>query len=128
MSLIDEVLEEGAVRERWGQGPQLRFDNKSKRLGWDCRMDLKGNEFKVRIEYPPGYPAKPPEIRILMDFARRPPHLFGGNVLCWLHSEGKDRLRNTWQPGLDTAAEAMSAARQWLLAFMVWDVLDVWVL
>lgn len=118
------VMETRAVRERHGDGPRLTIEDGV--LEWRYDLPVHGSIFPIRIIYPTDYPNEPPTIKALGQFPAGTPHLLKDNVLCWIWPGEKKRKRNAWQPGFDTAAEAIMTAYQWLLTFMVWDVTGVW--
>jgi hypothetical protein len=54
------------------------------------------------------------------------PHLLSGNRICWYYPGESNRVRNTWDPGRDTAALCVGVAAQWFNAFLVWISTHEW--
>lgn len=118
------VLEEMAMRERWGNEPTL-CQGSDQRLLWDCTLKIEANEFRVWIIYPRDYPASPPEIIPVTDLPANTPHRLDGGRLCW-YRPGAARGNNVWDPAHDSAALAVGVAYRWFLAFLVWMTTREW--
>ena len=119
--LVQEVR---AMRERWGDGPQLCIGPRGE-LYWALELIQEGNRLAIRIVYPPDYPFSPPAIIPAEPLPEDTPHRVG-TELCW-HSHGEERhSRNRWDPSRDTAALCVGVAERWFLAFLVWFSTGDW--
>jgi len=119
------VLEERAMRERWGDTTKLHYLPNGL-LAWKVTLHQEGNQLLICIVYPEDYPFSPPEIICETPLPADTPHLLEGNRLCW-RSHGTDRrARNRWNPSHDTAAMCVGVAQRWFLCFLVWSSTGVW--
>jgi hypothetical protein len=136
MSIISDkkrlVLEHYAMRQRWGDGPRWCCNADKTVFWWEYDLRLEGNVFRLRVVYPPDYPASPPELILTSPLPNNTPHLWPqkrtvlpGPRLCWFHPSG-GRSRNVWNPAADTAAMAIGVAYRWCLAFTVWMTTAQW--
>ena len=121
------VLENAAMRERWGDGPQLCRDAAGTKLWWEHTINVEGNRLPIRIEYPSSYPSAPPDIVIATALPKKPgQHMLSGNRMCWIYPNETRRNKNKWNPSRDTAAMCVSASIQWFLAYLVWQTTGDW--
>lgn len=122
------VLEVYAMKERWSAlQPQLCRNAAGDRLWWEVELQAEGeNRLPIRIEYPPDYPASPPDILIQASMPKGTPHLLSGNKMCWYYPRESKRRRNVWCPSKDTAAMCVGVAQRWFLAFLVWLTTGNW--
>ena len=122
------VLETRAMMERWSAlRPQLCRDAAGKRLWWQLELQAEGgNRLPVRVEYPPDFPASPPDIVIQTPMPKGTPHLLAGNRMCWYYPGERKRNRNIWCPSRDTAAMCLAVAQRWFYAFLIWLTTSQW--
>jgi len=122
------VLEYNCMMERWASfEPRLRAEDDGRRLWWELELQAeRGNRLPIRIEYPPDYPASPPDIVITAHMPSGTPHLLPGKRMCWYYPGESKRNRNIWCPGRDTAAMCVGVAQRWFYAFLVWLSSSEW--
>lgn len=137
MSILSDkkrlVLENAAMRQRWGEGPRLCCDPGKTTYFWEYDLKVEGNVFPIRIVYPDDYPASPPEIICCRPLPPSTPHVWPtartrleGQRICWFYPMEQSRTRNVWNAGTDTAAMAVGVAYRWFLAFLVWYSTGTW--
>jgi hypothetical protein len=122
------VLEHSTMMERWSSlQPKLCRNASGSQLWWELEINGEGgNRLPVRIEYPPCYPASPPNIVIRASLPAGTPHLLTGNRMCWHYPGENKRNRNVWCPNKDTAAMCVGVALRWFCAFLVYLSIGEW--
>ena len=88
------------------------------------RLKPMHNVYELETRLPSGYPAVPPETRVItpLDLC---PHLLDGQQLC-MWRQGSTRETNRWDPAKFTCVFAVQAAWRWLACYEIWHETGDW--
>jgi hypothetical protein len=109
-----------------GRDPAYRIRVERQGAALVLRYALKPahNVYELETRLLSGYPAVPPETRVLTELAACP-HLLEGQTLC-LWRQGSTRAASRWDPTRFTCVFAVQAAWRWLACYEVWHQSGEW--
>lgn len=115
------ALEEGIMQKLFGERFKLARQPDG-RLSWKGTIAYENQTLEIAVIYPDNYPSRPPEILALQPL-KPSPHQLLGNLMCWIDTYSS---RCPWDPGRDTAAMAVGAARRWFMCYLIYLVTKRW--
>ncbi len=103
---------------------KIKVVRQGKELLLRYRLKPMHNVYELETRLPSGYPALPPETRVLtpLDLC---PHLLDGQLLC-MWRQGSTRETNRWDPAKFTCVFAVQAAWRWLACYEIWHETGDW--
>lgn len=116
------------VIERYNSGRdeayQIRLVRQGTCLVLCYRLRPLTTDYELETRLYSGYPAVPPETRVITPL-RHCPHLLEGQTLC-LWRQGSTRASSRWDPAQYTCIFAVQAAWRWLACYEIWAETGEW--
>ena len=103
---------------------KIKVVRQGKSLLLRYRLKPMHNIYDLETRLPAGYPALPPETRVVTSL-KICPHLLDRQTLC-MWRQGSTRDSSRWDPAKFTSVFAVQAAWRWLACYEVWHETGDW--